>query len=148
MKYSTIITIIISSLFLSCDSQNTNDTIKNKVIPVVETEVPTKILSQEEAKYSNVKLIPTPIGYKRIDVAEGSFAEYLINLSLKTKNNKVYLYNGELKYNQSAQFAVLKIDVGKRDLQQCADAVMRLRAEYLYEQKRYSDIHFNFASEV
>lgn len=47
-----------------------------------------------------------------------------------------------MKINQSVQFAVLDITVGKKDLQQCADAVMRLRAEYLFSQKRYADIEF------
>jgi hypothetical protein len=46
------------------------------------------------------------------------------------------------KSNQTAQFAVLGIPVGNEDLQQCADAVMRLRVEYLFALKKYSAIHF------
>jgi hypothetical protein len=52
------------------------------------------------------------------------------------------LYDGSLKRNQDAQFAVLNIPVGHKDLQQCADAVMRLRAEYLYSLQDYADMDF------
>jgi len=56
------------------------------------------------------------------------------------------LYNGNEKNRQDVHEAVLDIDVGTKDLQQCADAVMRLRAEYLYSTKQYEKLHFNFTN--
>ena len=85
--------------------------------------------------------IQPPEGYKRLVADEASFATWLRSIPLK-KERAVYLYNGKLKPNQSAQFAVVDISVGKKDLQQCADVVMRLRAEYLFAQKKYADIAF------
>jgi len=93
-----------------------------------------------------VERIPAPEGYERIPVEPGSFAEWFRNLPLKQGNPPVYLYNGEKKFNQSAHFAVINIDTGDRDLQQCADAIMRLRGEYLYSLRKYQEIHFNFTS--
>lgn len=89
----------------------------------------------------NIGAIPTPKGYERVASQSGSFAFWLRNVPLK-KDKAVYLYNGKLKPNQSAQYAVIDIPVGNKDLQQCADAVMRLRAEYLFAEKKYSAIAF------
>ncbi len=87
-----------------------------------------------------------PTGYARAEVASTSFAHFLRHLPLKPHGSPVLLYDGSEKRNQSAQAAVLSLGVGTRDLQQCADAVMRLRAEYLFAQQRFDDIHFNFTS--
>lgn len=87
----------------------------------------------------------SPKDYTRTNATPGSFAEYLQGLSLKPNGSLVHYYNGQKKPNKVAA-AVLAMDVGPKDLQQCADAVMRLRAEYLLKQKKYSDLHFNFTN--
>ncbi|HHV78333.1 MAG TPA: DUF4846 domain-containing protein [Firmicutes bacterium] len=87
----------------------------------------------------------TPEGFVRTTVAPGSFGEYLRTLPLKPDGSDVRYYDGRVKSNRVWE-AVLDIDVGNRDLQQCADAVIRLRAEYLYKNRRYDQIHFNFAN--
>ncbi|MFN8287886.1 MAG: DUF4846 domain-containing protein [Chitinophagales bacterium] len=90
--------------------------------------------------------IPTPEGFERKQVEKKSFADWLRNLPLKPGKPDVLLYNGEKKNRQDVHFAVLDIDVGNKDLQQCADAVIRLRAEYLFAQKNYDAIHYNFTN--
>lgn len=87
----------------------------------------------------------TPTGYTRQKPEAGSFAEYLQSLPLKENAALVHHYNGVEKPNKVAA-AVLNVDVGTKDLQQCADAVMRLRAEYLLKTKQYSALHFNFTN--
>ena len=151
VKCVTIFTI--SFLVLSCNYTENNISCKN-----INSEVNAekngiiansndKTIPQEEKKYKFVKSIPVPEQYVRIEIKESSFAGYLRNLTLKQENNTVYLYDGTPKGYQDAQFAVIKMDIGNKDLQQCADAVMRLRAEYLYVNKRYDEIHFNFLSD-
>jgi hypothetical protein len=88
-----------------------------------------------------VGAIPLPEGYERVPQTANSFGSYLRQLGLKN-NKTVYLYNGQKKINQEAQYAVVNISTGNKDLQQCADAVMRLRAEYLFAQNRLSEIDF------
>ncbi len=90
--------------------------------------------------------IPAPAGYTRMPVSPGSFAEWLRGLPLRPPGSNVLLYNGKLKGNQSAHWAVVQMDVGNQDLQQCADAVIRLRAEYLYARKCEGAIAFKFTS--
>ncbi|GAB4418678.1 MAG: DUF4846 domain-containing protein [Bacteroidia bacterium] len=90
--------------------------------------------------------IAPPGGYVREPAAPGSMTAWLRGLPLLPGRPEVLLYNGTPKGNQTAHYAVVQIDVGNRDLQQCADAVMRLRAEYLYACGRHADIHFDFTS--
>jgi hypothetical protein len=85
--------------------------------------------------------IPLPAGFERKAINSGTFTAYLRKIELKEQTT-VYLYNGQPKINQTAQYAVLNISVGNKDLQQCADAVMRLRAEYQFAQQQFENIVF------
>jgi Domain of unknown function (4846) len=129
----TLLIILLSSF--SCNN-NANSKTTNTNISTVTKTIPT-----QENDYLQIKNIPLPVGYERIKNEENSFAGWLENIALK-KDKTVYKFDGTEKYNQTAQFAVLDISVGKKDLQQCADAVMRLRAEYLFAQKRFDEIIF------
>jgi len=93
-----------------------------------------------------VNRVPTPPGYERVKVAPASFQDWLRRLPLRGGRPPVYLFNGKKKLNQTAHWAVIDIDVGSKDLQQCADAVIRLRAEYLFSTGVHDTIRFNFTS--
>ncbi|MFA6034730.1 MAG: DUF4846 domain-containing protein [Myxococcota bacterium] len=90
--------------------------------------------------------IPVPEGSVREPVAAGSFGEWLRKLPLKPSDTPVRFYDGRLKQNQNVHCAVVDIDVGDADLQQCADAVIRLRAEYLFSTGKALNVVFHFTS--
>ena len=95
------------------------------------------------AEQSLVSRIAPPAGFTRITGESGSFAEWLCGLPLTDGKPPVYLYDKRLKSNQGAHYAVVDIDCGTRDLQQCADAIMRLRGEYLFSKGDIKSIKFN-----
>ena len=76
-----------------------------------------------------------PPGAERVELPADSFGAWLRRLPLLPDGAPVHLYDGSLKARQDVHAAVVDLDVGRRDLQQCADAVMRLRAEYLRSRK-------------
>ena len=109
---------------------------------------PPLVVSPASPTASNqlIDRVRVPAGYQRLTPPSGSFASWLQHLKLKTGTPAVHLFDGSLKKNQSAHVAVIDMDTGDTDLQQCADAVMRLRAEYLFSSGKKSDIAFHFTS--
>ena len=103
-------------------------------------------LDAYEPSQSLERRIAPPAGFERAPTPADSFGAWLRGLPLREGRPPVYLHDGRKKGNQDAHWAVVDIDAGKRDLQQCADAVMRLRAEYLFTAGRFGDIHFRFTS--
>lgn len=93
-----------------------------------------------------VSRIPPPEGFVRSPAEPGSFAAWLRGLPVKPGRPRVRLFNGGFKSRQDVHHAVLSVDIGDQDLQQCADAAMRLRAEYLYSRAEYAAIAFNLTN--
>lgn len=88
----------------------------------------------------------TPAGFQRKEVTEGSFAQYLRKLPLKPHGAKVLFYNGEEKPAKGIYSAAIDLPIGDKNLHQCADAIIRLRAEYLWSHQQYQRIHFRLTN--
>ncbi|WP_106914661.1 DUF4846 domain-containing protein [Chryseobacterium aurantiacum] len=87
-----------------------------------------------------------PKGYEWVDEKSDSFGYFIENFKLKPYGSQILKYDGSPIATQHLHEAIFDIDTGSKDLQQCADAVIRLRAEYLYKMKRFDEIKFHFTS--
>ena len=133
--YSKTLVLNIIFVAVSCDNNS------HSLSPGNTDAITANKSFDDENPYATINEIPLPGGFKRVNEGSGSFSTWLNKVTLK-KNKTVYIFDGTEKFNQAAQFAVLDITVGKKDLQQCADAVMRLRAEYLFANRQYQEIRF------
>ncbi|MEA1897753.1 MAG: DUF4846 domain-containing protein [Bacteroidota bacterium] len=136
--------VLLFLLWASCTFSNQKEDLKQAVpgkTPSQKIEV--KIFPQGKNIGTRIS---APSDFERINVEQKSFAEFLRNLPLKPHGSKVHYYNGGIKEPQDIYVAVVDYDVGDKDLQQCADAIMRLRGEYLFKYSEYNQIHFNFTS--
>jgi len=130
--------IILSLLSLMACSTPTSQTVS-----YIESEQ----ISIDSAATTIHKRFLAPSGYKTLASESNSFAEYLQTLPLKSIGSQVKYYDGGNKINTNVYCSVVDQDIDPVDLQQCADAVMRLRGEYLFKHKKYAEIHFNFLSD-
>lgn len=104
----------------------------------------TEDLSDDTTQNTLYTRFSCPDSFARQAADSGSFAFYLRHLALKPAGSRVKLFNGSVKPAEGVYAAVVDMEITSRDLQQCADAVMRLRGEYLFSQKRFSEIGFRF----
>ncbi|WP_052732274.1 DUF4846 domain-containing protein [Hymenobacter terrenus] len=88
---------------------------------------------------------PAPAGCRRLATTAGSWGEWLRYLPLSPAGTPVRTYSGALKDRQDVVAAVIRIDVGTQNLQQCADAIIRLRAEYGFSHDP-NQIHFHLTT--
>ena len=86
-----------------------------------------------------------PAGYTRVSCSEGSFGSFVRNYPLKPDGSPVLLWTGEPKADQWGHAAVFAMHVeDEMDVQQCADSVMRIYAEYFRATGQYDRIKFHF----
>ena len=85
--------------------------------------------------------IQPPDGFHRVELTSGSFGAWLREVPLLPDGSPVLRWDGKPKPYQIGHFAVVDMDVGNQNLQQCADALMRLRAEYLWAMGRAGDVN-------
>lgn len=92
------------------------------------------------------KRFNVPDGYKRTIEDDNSLSQFLRNYKLKENGSPVFLYDGREKGNQDAHIAVFELPIENEDLQQCADSVMRVFAEYYWQTQQYDKIAFHFTN--
>lgn len=144
MKTAFLSTLLF--LMSSCNNKTTDSSAKNNSSEgseSLETPSSTKI---HKDKTTIKERFPAPDGYEYSTARPSSFAEYIESFPLKAYGSPILKYDGTEIATQHLHEAIFDIDTGTKDLQQCADAIIRLRAEYLFELKKYDEIKFHFTS--
>ncbi|MFK7783230.1 DUF4846 domain-containing protein [Psychroserpens sp.] len=115
--------------------------IKNTVV----SSIKTPDLINEDSK-TILSRVNVPKGFKRVNYNKGSFQDYLRNYELKSFGSKIINYDNSNYFWQGGHVGTLEVPVPENGLQQCADALIRIRSEYLWNTNRKDDIGFNFTS--
>ncbi|WP_289045983.1 DUF4846 domain-containing protein [uncultured Olleya sp.] len=140
MRKAALIILIIVTLVLLF-YQLTPKPIKHFVNAVTKT---VKLLDKDSLTIAS--RVNTPKGFERVSYPKGSFQEYLRHYNLKPFGSKIINYDNSEYYWQKGHIGILEVPVPKNGLQQCADALIRIRSEYLWDTNQKDKIGFNFTS--
>lgn len=98
----------------------------------------------EENVVALASKFPAPEGFKRVVVRGDSFGAWLRRLPLRTDRTQVQSFDGRPLNSPAA--ALIAIDTGTRDLQQCADSIIRLHAEFHASVESTHALRYHFTS--
>lgn len=158
--YTIVIVLLTTTLLASCSNSDSkvssNSTSTNSTTAIttsvlvtstepIQTEKPEISLINESGKTVETR-ISTPEGFKRTSAVKGSLLEYMRNLELKPHGSPILYYDGNAKGSDNSYVAVFDFDVGERDLQQCADCIMRIYSEYFLSRGEYDKIKFHLTN--
>lgn len=149
MKSIIIIIMSLTLLLTGCtktESSTESPNAKNTEPIVEEATIPEKTSLLNKTGMTIKDRYFPPKGYTRVELEKNSFAEFLRNQKLKPYGEKVIYYDGREKTKSGVYDSVFDVNIGDRDIHQCADAIMLLRAEYLFSIGAYNEINFNFVS--
>ncbi|RQO36769.1 hypothetical protein DBR39_16985 [Chryseobacterium sp. KBW03] len=140
-----ILNLLIASLALSCSKEKLNGRLLEKS-GRNENSTAQNALSIHKDKNTIRERFSPPKGYTWVEEKPDSFGYFIENFKLKPYGTQILKYDGTPISTQHLHEAVFDLDTGNKDLQQCADAAIRMRAEYLYKAKKFDEIKFHFTS--
>jgi hypothetical protein len=88
--------------------------------------------------------LPAPSGFERAPVQPRSFAAWLRDLPVWRDRTDVHSWRGRSLQVRSP--AVIALDTGRGDLQQCADSILRLHAEYRWHRGQRQQLAYHLTS--
>lgn len=124
-----------SNIEQSVDEQENDNSQLSAIAPIILPEGTTL-----ETRFA------TPEGYSRMAGSADSLTAFLRQYELKEDGAPVLLFDGGNKGNQNVHAAVFTMSLVEGDLQQCADSVMRVWAEYYWSTGQYDKIAFHFTN--
>lgn len=129
------------------ESQFIERTAESEEMEIEDSEIANEELLFIEPAGSTLETrILTPEDYERKTAEEGSLLDFLRNYPVKEDGSPVLLYDGSEKRNQEAHIAILDLPIENADLQQCADSIMRMYAEYFLASGQLERISFHFTN--
>ncbi|SFZ84467.1 conserved protein of unknown function [Tenacibaculum maritimum NCIMB 2154] len=137
MKKIVIVLLILISSILYTERKK----IMNPIIAVI-----TKSSHINEKGITIKNRVKPSYGYKRVSYEAGTFESFIQNYTLKEYGSSIINYDKTKYFYQIGHIGILTLSVPENGLQQCADALIRLRAEYLWKTNQKEKIGFEFTS--